>query len=53
MEGGEAPSMPSEIKTVLSEKLKGNKNNLGNNLSEETKRKISEAQKGRKFTDEH
>ncbi len=53
MEGGEAPSIPDEIKNVLSEKLKGNKNNLGNNLSEETKKKISEAQKGRKFTEEH
>ena len=52
-EGGDAPSMPIEIRKRLSEALKGNKNGLGKVCSEEKKRKISEAQKGKKLTEEH
>ena len=53
MEGGVAPSIPIEIRQIMSEKMKGNKNGLGKICSEEKKKKISEAQKGRKLTDEH
>ena len=53
MEGGVAPSIPTEIRQIMSEKMKGNKNGLGKVCSEEKKRKISEAQKGRKLTEEH
>ena len=33
--------------------MRGNQNGLGHPCSEEKKKKISEAQKGRKFTEEH
>lgn len=53
MEGGSAPIIPEEVRKVMSEKMRGNKNGLGHPCSEEKKRKISEAQKGRKLTEEH
>ena len=53
LEGGDAPSMPQEIRDKISEKLKGNTNGAGHPCSEEKKKKISEAQKGRQFTEEH
>ena len=53
LEGGITPCMPLEVRQKLSEALKGNKNGLGHPCSEEKKRKISEAQKGRQFTEEH
>ena len=53
MEGGFAPSMPDSMKKKMSEIMKGNKNGLGKVCSEEKKRKISEAQKGRTLTEEH
>mgnify|MGYP004645771985 CR=1 FL=1 len=53
MEGGSAPTIPEEIRKIISEKMRGNTNNLGHVCSEEKKRKISEAQKGRKLTEEH
>lgn len=53
LEGGQSPSIPEEIRNVLSEKLKGNKNGLGKPCSEEKKLKISLSQKGRKLTEEH
>lgn len=53
LEGGQSPSIPEEIRNILSEKLKGNKNGLGKPCSEEKKLKISLSQKGRKFTEEH
>lgn len=53
MEGGNTPTMPESIRNIISEKLKGNKNGLGKVCSEEKKKKISDAQKGRKFSDEH
>ena len=53
MEGGSAPTIPEEMRSVMSEKMRGNQNNLGHVCSEEKKRKISDAQKGRKLTEEH
>ena len=53
MEGGTAPSIPQEVRNRLSMALVGNKNGLGKICSEEKRRKISEAQKGKKLTDEH
>lgn len=53
MEGGSAPAVPEEIRAIMSEKMRGNKNGLGHTCSEEKKLKISEAQKGRKLTDDH
>lgn len=52
-EGGDVPSMSTDIRKKLSQRLKGNKNCLGRILSEETRRKISDAQRGRKFSAEH
>ena len=53
MEGGSAPVIPEEVRKLMSEKMRGNKNGLGHACPEEKKRKISEAQKGRKLTEEH
>lgn len=53
MEGGSAPTIPEEVREIMSKKMQGNKNGLGHPCSEEKKRKISEAQKGRKLTEEH
>lgn len=53
MEGGSAPTIPEEVRIVMSEKMRGNQNSLGHVCSEEKKRKISEAQRGRKLTEEH
>ena len=51
--GGENFVMNDEIKQKISQALIGNKNGLGHPCSEEKARKISEAQKGRAFTEEH
>ena len=51
--GGEFFVMNEETRQKISQSLKGNKNGLGHACSEEKKCKISEAQKGRKFTEEH
>lgn len=53
MEGGSAPTIPEEVRAIMSEKMRGNKNGLGHVCSEEKKREISNAQKGRKLTEEH
>lgn len=53
LEGGSAPSIPQETREKMSKSMMGNQNCLGRVTSEETKRKISEAQKGRKLTEEH
>ena len=53
MEGGIAPQLPQEVRDKISKALKGNKNGLGKKCSEEKKRKISLAQKGKKLTEEH
>ena len=51
--GGEIFVMNEEIKQKISQAMIGNKNGLGHPCSEEKKRKISEAQKGRALTEEH
>lgn len=51
--GGSAPSLTEETKRKISEALMGNKNGYGIKCSEEKKKKISDAQKGRKLTEEH
>lgn len=51
--GGTAPSLPQETKDKIAQGLKGNKNGLGKECSDEKKKKISEAQKGRKLSEEH
>lgn len=51
--GGDVFVMNEETKQKISQALMGNQNNLGHPCSEEKKKKISEAQKGRKFTKEH
>lgn len=51
--GGESFTMNKETKQKISQALMGNKNGLGHPCSEEKKKKISEAQKGRQLTEEH
>ena len=51
--GGESFVMNDETKQKISQALMGNKNGLSHPCSEEKARKISEAQKGRTFTEEH
>lgn len=51
--GGDIFIMNEETKQKISQSLMGNKNGLGHPCSEEKKKKISEAQKGKKFTEEH
>ena len=53
MEGGDAPTMPEEVRKKISIALMGNKNGLGHPCSEEKKEKIRQAQLGREFTEEH
>lgn len=52
LSGGTAPSLPEEVRRKMSQSMMGNKNGLGHPCSEEKRRKISEAQKGRPFTEE-
>ena len=51
--GGDVFTMNEETKQKISQALMGNQNGFGHPCSEEKKKKISEAQKGRKFTEEH
>ena len=51
--GGEMFVMNPETKRKISDKLKGNTNGLGHPCSEEKRQKISNAQKGKKLTEEH
>ena len=53
MEGGSAPQIPDEIKEQMQQRMLGNTYCAGRVTSEETKKKISDAQKGRKLTEEH
>ena len=52
-QGETAPRLPQEVRDKISKALKGNKNGLGKKCSEEKKKKISLAQKGRKLTEKH
>ena len=51
--GGDIFVMNEETKRKISQSMMGNKNSLGHPCSEEKKKKISEAQKGRKLIKEH
>lgn len=51
--GGDIFTMNEETKQKISQAMTGNQNGLGHPCSEEKKEKISNAQKGRKFTEEH
>ena len=51
--GGEIFVMNEETKQKISQAMMGNKNGVGHPCLEEKKKKISEAQKGREFTEEH
>lgn len=53
LEGGDAPILTEEVKSKIANALKGNKNGLGHPCSDEKRKKISDAQKGRKLTEEH
>lgn len=51
--GGEIFEMNKETKEKLAISMAGNKNGLGHPCSQEKRQKISNAQKGRQFTEEH
>ena len=51
--GGETFIMNEETKQKISKSLLGNKNSFGHPCSKEKKLKISQSQKGRKFTKDH
>ena len=51
--GGDIFVMNEETKHKISQAMMGNQNALGHPCSEEKKKKIRDAQKGRKFTEEH
>ena len=53
LEGGQATELPKEIKEKMSAAMIGNKNGFGHPCSEEKKKKISDAQKGKKLSKEH
>ena len=54
MDGGLTKEyLPEKIRQKLSDVKKGNKNMLGKTLSKATKQKMSEAKKGKTFSDEH
>lgn len=50
LEGGTAPSIPDEIRKKISTALMGNKNGQGHPCSAEKRKKIGDAQRGRKFS---
>lgn len=53
LEGGQAPALPKEVREKMSVSMLGNKNGFGHPCSEKKKKKISDAQKGKKLSDEH
>lgn len=53
MEGGDAPTIPQDVREKMSKAMIGNKNGLGKPCSPEKAKKISDAQKGKKLTEEH
>lgn len=52
LEGGSAPKLTEEIRHKMSLAMRGNKNGLGHKCSKEKAKKISEAQKGKVFSNE-
>lgn len=53
LEGGQAAELPIEVREKMSKAMMGNKNGFGHPCSKEKKKKISDSQKGRKFSEEH
>ena len=53
LEGGQASQLPKEIREKMSKAMMGNQNGLGHPCTEEKKKKISMAQKGKKLTEQH
>ena len=53
LEGGQASTLPTEVREKMSKAMMGNQNGAGHPCSEEKKQKISAAQRGRKLTEEH
>jgi group I intron endonuclease len=51
--GGDSFVMNTETRQKISKSMMGNQNGLGHPCLEEKKKKISEAQRGREFTEEH
>lgn len=52
LDGGNASELSDSVKQKISKAMTGNKNGLGRVCSEDTKRKISEALVGKKFSEE-
>ena len=53
LKGGEAPSIPQEVRDKIAKALIGNKNSEGIPCSEEKKEKIRRAQQGTTFSESH
>lgn len=53
LDGGEVTTIPESVRKKMSVSMIGNKNGFGKPCSEEKKKKIGDAQRGRKFTTEH
>lgn len=53
LEGGQASTLPIEVRKKMSKAMMGNQNGAGHPCTEEKKQKISAAQKGRKLSEEH
>ena len=53
LEGGQATKLPLEVREKMSKAMIGNKNGLGHPCTEEKKKKISDAQKGKHLSNEH
>ena len=53
LEGGSAPSIPAEVRQKMSIAMMGNQNGKGIPCSAEKAKKIGDAQRGRKFTEDH
>lgn len=53
LEGGQASRLPKEVREKMSKAMMGNQNGFGHPCTEEKKKKISMAQKGKKLTEQH
>lgn len=52
LSGGTAPTLPEEVRHKMSKSMIGNKNGLGHPCSDEKRKKIGDALRGRKFSEE-